>query len=82
MLTSIGVKVLLDSGVLGGLNKLDPFTKGLFGISGQPLVAVAVTVIQRYAAPMVLLNLPLTAREATIATTMIALSMPCLPVSF
>jgi len=82
VLTSIGVKVLLDSGVLGGLSKLDPFTKGLFGISGQALVAVAVTVIQRYAAPMVLLNLPLTAREATIATTMIALSMPCLPVSF
>ena len=45
-------------------------------------MAVAVTVVQRYAAPMVLLNLPLDAREATIAAAMISLSMPCIPVSY
>ncbi len=81
MITAIGVKVLLNTGVLSGLAKLDPISVKLFGVTGQSLAAVAVTVVQRYAAPMVLLNLPLSAREATIAASMISLSMPCLPVS-
>lgn len=82
IMTSIGIKILLNSGALEVLSKLDPISMKVFGIQGQSLAAVAVTVVQRYAAPMVLLNLPLSAREATIATSMIALSMPCLPVSF
>ncbi len=81
ILTSIGIRILLNSGALDVLSRLDPISIKIFGIRGQSLAAVAVTVVQRYAAPMVLLNLPLSAREATIATSMIALSMPCLPVS-
>jgi len=81
LLTSVGVRVLLDSGVLTILERLDPASTMLLGIRGQSLVAIAFTVIQRYMAPMVLLNLPLSAREATIAGAMVSLSLPCLPVS-
>ena len=55
-------------------------TRGLFGIPAQAFTAVLVTIVQRYLAPLVLLNLQLTPREATIAISMIALSLPCLPV--
>lgn len=82
MITGIGVKILLNTRALSGLARLDPISTRFLGISGQSLAAVAVTVVQRYAAPMVLLNLPLGPREATIAASMISLSMPCLPVSF
>ncbi|HHT84558.1 MAG: ferrous iron transport protein B [Bacillota bacterium] len=82
MITGIGVRVLLNTGILSVLSRLDPISTGLFGITGQSLVSVAVTVVQRYAAPMVLLNLPLGAREATIAASMISLSLPCIPVSY
>ena len=79
MITGIGVRVLLNTGILSVLSRLDPISTGLFGITGQSLVSVAVTVVQRYAAPMVLLNLPLSAREATIAASMISLSLPLYP---
>ena len=82
MMTGIGVKILLNTGVLLKLSVLDPVSTKFLGVTGQSLVAVAVTVVQRYAAPMVLLNLPLAAREATIAAAMISLSMPCIPVSY
>lgn len=82
LITGIGVKILLNTEVLSWLARLDPISVKFFGVTGQSLAAVAVTVVQRYAAPMVLLNLPLGPREATIATSMISLSMPCLPVSF
>ncbi len=82
MITGIGVKILLNTRALSGLARLDPISTRFLGISGQSLAAVAVTVVQRYAALMVLLNLPLGPREATIAASMISLSMPCLPVSF
>lgn len=82
MVTGIGVRILLDTGILSILSRLDPISTSFFGISGQSLVSVAVTVVQRYAAPMVLLNLPLSAREATIAASMISLSLPCIPVSY
>ena len=82
MLTGIGVRILLNTGVLAGLSKLDPISTKYLGVTGQSLAAVAITVVQRYAAPMVLLNLPLSAREATIAASMVSLSMPCIPVAF
>lgn len=82
MVTGLGVRILLDTGILSILSRLDPISTSFFGISGQSLVSVAVTVVQRYAAPMVLLNLPLSAREATIAASMISLSLPCIPVSY
>lgn len=81
VVTSFAVRLLLDSGVLAALSRLDAFSLSVFGFPGEALLAVAVTVVQRYMAPMVLLNLTLTAREATIAGAMVALSMPCLPVS-
>lgn len=82
MITGIGVKILLNTEMLAGLSKLDPVSTKYLGVTGQSLAAVAVTIVQRYAAPMVLLNLPLGAREATIAASMVSLSMPCLPVAF
>lgn len=80
-LTSISTRLLIDLGAFQPLEKLSPISTALFGIRGQALAALAVTVVQRYMGPMVLLNIPLTAREATIAGSMVLLSMPCLPVS-
>lgn len=78
---SVVLRYLVSGGYLSFLSALGPVTSRLFGVRGEVFAAVAMTVIQRYLAPMVLLNLPLTPREATIAVTMISLSMPCTPVS-
>ncbi len=77
---SIAVRVLIDSGVLRVVAGMDRITELLFGVPAEAFVAVLVTVIQRYLAPLVLLNLDLDPRQATIAISMIALSLPCLPV--
>ncbi|MGE5485291.1 MAG: ferrous iron transport protein B [Ignavibacteriales bacterium] len=79
--TSIAVRLLVDSGILKGLSPLSHSTLPLFGIPGEACAGVVLTVLQRYLAPAVLLGLPLTPREATIACTMVSLSYPCLPVS-
>ena len=79
--TSIGVQVLLELGVLSGLARLNPISLRWLGVGGESLVGVAVSAIQKYMGPMVLMNLPLSAREATIAGAMVSVSMPCLPVS-
>ena len=81
LLTSIGVRLLIDSGALVGLKALSPLTLPLFGIPGEVFAAVVATAVQRYLAPAVLLSLPLSAREATIACSMVSLSYPCMPVS-
>ncbi len=81
VLTSVGVQVVLDLGLMSGLARLNPWSLRWLGVSGESLVGVAISVIQKYMGPMVLMNLPLGAREATIAGAMVALSMPCLPVS-
>jgi len=78
---SVCIRILLEINVLQVLAGLNPVTLTLFGIPGEAFAGVAITVVQKYLAPMVLLNLPLTAREATIACAMVALSFPCLPVS-
>ncbi|MGE5380763.1 MAG: FeoB small GTPase domain-containing protein [Methylocystaceae bacterium] len=77
---SIAVRSLIESGWLGHLQAWEKITQTLFGIPAQAFIAVLITIIQKYLAPLVLLNLTLTPREATIAIAMIALSMPCLPV--
>lgn len=77
---SIGVRVLIDSGVLRFVVGIERVTEFLFGVPAEAFVAVLITVIQRYLAPLVLLNLDLDPRQATIAISMIALSLPCLPV--
>lgn len=81
VIMSIGVRIIISSGILEKLHGLDSVTRSIFGIPAEAFVAVLVTVVQRYLAPLVLLNLSLDPREATIAIAMIALSLPCLPVS-
>jgi len=80
LLMNITIRALMESGVLNIFHDMENFTRFLFGIPAEAFVAVLITIFQRYLAPLVLLNLPLTPREATIAITMIALSLPCLPV--
>lgn len=79
LVMSIAVRALLESGFLEIFRTMEGFTRLLFGIPAEAFVAVLVTIFQRYLAPLVLLNLALTPREATIAISMIALSLPCLP---
>ena len=80
LIMSIGIRAILESGVLSVFNSIEGFSRLLFGIPSEALIAVLVTIFQRYMAPLILLNLPLTPREATIAIAMITLSLPCLPV--
>jgi len=80
LVMSIGVRSLIESGLLDHLQSWEHVTQALFGIPAQAFIAVLVTIVQKYLAPLVLLNLTLSPREATIAISMIALSMPCLPV--
>jgi ferrous iron transport protein B len=79
LVMNIGIRALMDSGALEYFRGMDGFSRAVFGIPAQALVAVFITIFQRYLAPLVLINLPLTSREATIAIAMIALSLPCLP---
>jgi len=80
LLLNIIIRALMESGLLNVFSSIEGFTRTLFGIPAEAFVAVLITIFQRYLAPLVLLNLPLTTREATIAISMIALSLPCLPV--
>lgn len=80
LLMNIVLRGLIESGFFALFGSLEGLARAVFGIPAEALVAVLITVFQRYLAPLVLLNLPLTPREATIAISMIALSLPCLPV--
>jgi len=80
LILNIIIRALMESGLLNVFQSLEGFTRTVFGIPAEAFVAVLITIFQRYLAPLVLLNLPLTTREATIAMSMIALSLPCLPV--
>ncbi|HPF21589.1 MAG TPA: FeoB small GTPase domain-containing protein [Syntrophomonas sp.] len=80
LVMSIAIRALIESHLLEIFNSMDALTKVIFGIPAEAFVAVLITIFQRYLAPLVLLNLDLSAREATIALSMIALSLPCLPV--
>ncbi|HQA07444.1 MAG TPA: ferrous iron transporter B [Syntrophomonadaceae bacterium] len=80
LVMSIAIRTILESGILQFLEGLGPITHVLFGIPSEAFIAVLLTIFQRYLAPLLLLNLTLTPREATIAITMIVISLPCLPV--
>jgi len=80
LVMNIVLRSLMETGVLEWFKGLEKASQLLFGIPAEALVAVLITIFQRYLAPLVLLNLPLSSREATISITMIALSLPCLPV--
>ncbi|MEW6522106.1 MAG: FeoB small GTPase domain-containing protein [Bacillota bacterium] len=75
------VRLLLASPVLTYLATLDGPAGRWFGLTGPGLAGLTLTVLQRYLAPLVLLSLELTARQATIAAAMICVSFPCLPVT-
>lgn len=79
LVMNIGLRILIESGALEFFRGLESLSRGLFGIPAEALVAVLITVFQRYLAPLVLLNIAMTPREATVAIAMIALSLPCLP---
>ncbi|MGI6413970.1 MAG: FeoB small GTPase domain-containing protein [Syntrophomonadaceae bacterium] len=80
LVMSIAIRTLIESGFFELFNGMEGVTRSLFGIPAEAFIAVLITIFQRYLAPLVLLNLPLTPREATISLAMIALSLPCLPV--
>lgn len=80
LIMSVAIRTILESGILHHLEGMGPLTRIIFGIPSEAFVAVLLTVFQRYLAPLLLLNLTLTPREATIAITMIVVSLPCLPV--
>lgn len=80
LIMSITIRAILESGVLEYVQELGSVTQIVFGIPSEAFVAVLLTIFQRYLAPLLLLNLTLTPREATIAITMIVISLPCLPV--
>ncbi|MDD3267753.1 MAG: FeoB small GTPase domain-containing protein [Syntrophomonadaceae bacterium] len=80
LIMSIAVRALIESGLLEKVREIESFTQLVFGIPAEAFTAVLITIFQRYLAPLVLLNLNLSPREATIAITMVALSLPCLPV--
>lgn len=79
LVMSIAVRALIESGILENLHSFEGISDFLFGIPSEALVAVLITIFQRYLAPLILLHLTLTSREATIAIAMISLSLPCLP---
>ncbi len=80
LVMNIIIRGLIESGFFQLFYAMEAFTRSLFGIPADAFVAVLVTMFQRYLAPLVLLNVSLTPREATIAIAMISLSLPCLPV--
>ena len=81
LVMSIAIRALIESGLLELFQGMESFTRLVFGIPAEAFVAVLITVFQRYLAPLVLLNLSLTPREERISLAMIALSLPCLPVT-
>jgi len=69
--------VMAGTGSLG--TGLSAFSRNVLGIPPQAFLGVLLTMLQRYLAPLFLLQHNLTPREATIAITMVVLGFPCLP---
>lgn len=80
-LVGFGARALLEVGIWRPLTPFSDYTLALFGIQARTLTGIMFTAVQKYLAPAILLTLPLEPREATIAATMSAMSIPCLPVS-
>jgi len=77
---NVVIRLAVESGILSVPPRLSSLTLPLFGVRVEVLMGVATTAIQRYIAPLVLMNLDLTPREATLACVMVCLSFPCAPV--
>jgi len=78
---NIVVRILVESGVFNMPPSLSASTLPVLGVRAEVLAGVLVTAFQRYLAPVVLLNLDLSSREATIACAMVCTSFPCMPVT-
>jgi len=79
LIGSIGIRMVLETNFINYLSSLNSITQPIWGIKGQIFASLFVTLIQRYLAPLVLLNMSLTVKEATIACAMVMVSVPCLP---
>ena len=78
---NIVVRILVESGIFNVPPAISALPLRLLGVRAEVLAGVLVTAVQRYLAPIVLLNLDLSAREATIACAMVGVSFPCMPVT-
>jgi len=78
---NVAVRLLLEAGLLNIPQHITALTQKALGVRGEVLIGIATTAVQRYLAPVVLLNLDLLPREATIACVMVCLSWPCAPVA-
>jgi ferrous iron transport protein B len=76
---NVGVRLFMDRGVAPLSGALSGFAADVLGIPPEALLGALLTMLQRYLAPLFLLQLPLSPREATIAVTMVSLGFPCLP---
>ena len=79
ILAGIAIRLLLETNLFNSLARLDYLVRPVLGLSGETFAGISVVVIQRYLAPLFLLNLNLDVREATIACAMILVTFPCLP---
>lgn len=80
LLMNVAIRLLIDSGLLAMSAPAGGIASEIFGVRAEVLIGVLTTAIQRYLAPVFLLNLDLSPREATIACVMVCLSFPCAPV--
>lgn len=79
LLAGIAIRLLLETDLINSLNRLNFLTQPILGLSGETFAGVFIVTIQRYLAPLFLLNLNIGTREATIACAMILVTFPCLP---
>ncbi len=79
VLVNVAVRLLLTRVSWLGAPWVSSISVKLLGIPPGAMVAVLATMVQRYLAPLFLLQQDLSPREATIAVTMLALGFPCLP---
>ncbi|QUL98659.1 MAG: ferrous iron transporter B [Candidatus Fermentithermobacillus carboniphilus] len=79
VIMNVSVRLILAYGLIPSAGWLPSFSRKFLGIPGEALGAVLFTMLQRYLAPLFLMQLSLSPREATIAATMVALGFPCLP---
>ncbi len=76
---NVGIRLLMARGSIIGEGRFAAFATDSLGIPPQALVGILFTMLQRYLAPLFLMQLDLSPREATIAVTMVVLGFPCLP---
>jgi len=76
---NVAVRLYMGQGTVFGRGMLERVAERAFGLPAEALLGIMFTMLQRYLAPLFLLQLDLTPRQATIAVTMVALGFPCLP---